>query len=181
MLKLSTLKVKNTRDVIWLNKCYGEWKSIKGYSLHEFEVIKKPSSDTDSSDSVTNANKTMAEKDTSSDDSSDDEDEESDNLGNIADRTRAKLSQQGEDNLVINLNRMRISETAALLMQELVEWCLVGGEDADYTNPTTFNNTWNHVDENERIAWRDAIKKEINDMTKREVWRKTKKNLIPSN
>ena len=138
MLNLSTLKVKNTRDVIWLNKCYGEWKGIKGYSSHEFEVIKKPSSDTDSSDSVTNKNKTTAEKDTSSDDSSDDEDEESDNSGNIADRTRAKLSQQDEDDLVVNMNRMRISETAAISMQELVEWCLVGGEDADYTNPKTF-------------------------------------------
>ena len=34
---------------------------------------------------------------------------------------------------------------------------------------------------NERQKWRDAIRKEINDMTKREVWRKTKKSQIPSN
>ena len=140
MLNLSTLKVKNTRDVIWLNKCYGEWKGIKGYSSHEFEVIKKPSSDTDSSNSVTNENKTMEEKDTSSNDSSDNEEEESDNSGNIADRTRAKLSQQDEDDLVVDLNRMRISETAALSMHELVKWCLVGGEDADYMNLTTFDD-----------------------------------------
>ena len=89
MLNISTLKVKNTHNVIWLNKSYREWKGIKGYSLHEFEVIKKPSSDTDSSDSVTNANKTTAEKDTSSDNLSDNKDKESDNSGNIADRTRA--------------------------------------------------------------------------------------------
>ena len=76
---------------------------------------------------------------------------------------------------------MRITETVALTMSDIVEWCLVGGEDADYVNPETFDKAWNHPIKNERQEWRDAIRKEINDMTNREVWRKTKKTQIPSN
>ena len=76
---------------------------------------------------------------------------------------------------------MRITKTAALTMNNIAEWCLVGGEDADYVNPTTFDKAWNHPIEKERQEWRDAIRKEINDMTNREVWRKTKKTQIPSN
>ena len=76
---------------------------------------------------------------------------------------------------------MRITETAALTMNDIVEWCLVGGKDANYVNPATFNEAWNHPNKNKCQEWRKAIRKEINDMTKREVWRKTKKNQIPSN
>ena len=45
---------------------------------------------------------------------------------------------------------MRINENAALSMQEIAEWYLVGGEDADYNNPITFKEAWDHEDKNER-------------------------------
>ena len=58
---------------------------------------------------------------------------------------------------------------------------MVGGKDSNYVNSTTFDKAWDHLNENERQEWRNAICKEINDMTNREVWRKTKKNQLPSN
>ena len=76
---------------------------------------------------------------------------------------------------------MRITKTAELTMNDITEWCLVGGKDADYLNPVTFADAWNHLEDVERQAWRNTISKEINDMTKREVWRKAKTDQIPSN
>ena len=43
---------------------------------------------------------------------------------------------------------MRITENAALSMQEIAEWCLVVGEDADYNNPITFQEAWDYEEEN---------------------------------
>ena len=72
---------------------------------------------------------------------------------------------------------MRITENTALSMQEIA----VGGEDADYNNPVTFWEAWDHEEENERKKWREAIHKEITNMTKCQVWKMTKKNQIPTN
>ena len=49
---------------------------------------------------------------------------------------------------------------------------MVGGTNESYDNPDIFQEAWNHPDEEEKEHWRTAIKKEFNDMTKREVWRK---------
>ena len=45
---------------------------------------------------------------------------------------------------------MRITKTAALTINDIAEWCFVGGEDADYVNPVTFDDVWNHPEEVER-------------------------------
>ena len=56
---------------------------------------------------------------------------------------------------------------------------MVGGTDESYDNPDIFQEAWNHPDEQEREHWGLAIKKEFNDMIKREVWRKTNVAEIP--
>ena len=43
-----------------------------------------------------------------------------------------------------------------------------------------FKEAWNHPDEYEKAKWREAIKKEFNDMFKHQVWEKIKKEDIPS-
>ena len=178
MLNLSMLKIKNTCGVICLNKSYGEWKGIKGHSSNEFEFTETLSSDADSDkSSKPKTRKTSNSGNTSSDDSSNNKDKESDNSSNIADQTRAKLSQQAEDNLVGGINCMHINKTTVLAMNDISEWCLVGGEEAYYVNSVTFDDTWNHPEDVRRQAWRDAIKKEINDITKRDLWRMAKKDM----
>jgi len=42
--------------------------------------------------------------------------------------------------------------------------------------PRNFNEAWNHPEEQERLKWREAIKKEFGDMNRRNVWRKVKKS-----
>ena len=76
---------------------------------------------------------------------------------------------------------MRITENALLSMQEIADQCLVGGEDADYNNPITFQEAWDYEEENKAKKQRKAIHKEITDMTKRQVWKRTKRNQIPTN
>jgi len=46
--------------------------------------------------------------------------------------------------------------------------------------PQTFEEAWNHPDPILRKKWRAAIMKEFNSMKKRKVWRKIKRNKIPS-
>ena len=101
MLNISTLKVKNTRNVICLKKSYREWKGIKGYLSNEFELVENMSSDADSNKlSKSKATKTSESGSTSSNDSSNNKDKESDDSRHVADCTRVKLSQQAEDDLV---------------------------------------------------------------------------------
>ena len=66
-------------------------------------------------------------------------------------------------------------------MQEIVKWCLVGGEDADYNNTIMFKEAWDHEDKNKHGKWCEAINKEITNMSKCQVWKRTKKNQIPTN
>ena len=90
MLNVRTLKIKNTRDVIWLNKSYGEWKGIKGHSSNKFELAKESSSDADSTKSShSKENRTLEKKDekkdSSSDNSSSSGDEKSKDSSYVAD------------------------------------------------------------------------------------------------
>jgi hypothetical protein len=47
--------------------------------------------------------------------------------------------------------------------------------------PSRFDKAWNHDDPNARGKWRDAIKKELCDMDKQQVWEIIKKEYIPEN
>ena len=78
------------------------------------------------------------------------------------------------------MNQMRITKTTALIMNNITKWCSVGIKNADYVNPVTFDKAWNHQDKDRHREWHNGIQKEINNMTKREVWRKAKKDQIPS-
>jgi uncharacterized protein with HEPN domain len=47
--------------------------------------------------------------------------------------------------------------------------------------PPSFVEAWNHDDLKDLGKWRDAIKKELNDMDKQQVWEIIKKEDIPEN
>ena len=57
---------------------------------------------------------------------------------------------------------------------------LAGSNDVlDMVEPTTFQESWNHLDPIQREKWRTAIRKEFHDMNRRQVWRKIKRSEIP--
>ena len=43
-----------------------------------------------------------------------------------------------------------------------------------YSEPQTFREGWNHVDDIERKGWQEAIQKEFHDMHEKQVWTKKK-------
>ena len=50
---------------------------------------------------------------------------------------------------------------------------------SDYDEPSTFEEAWNNEDPKDQEGWKDAIKKEFQDMETRSVWTKVKKSEIP--
>ena len=47
--------------------------------------------------------------------------------------------------------------------------------------PTTFNQAWNHPDQEQREKWRKAVDKELDKMKKMGVWEKIPKSRMPPN
>jgi hypothetical protein len=47
--------------------------------------------------------------------------------------------------------------------------------------PATFEQAWNHQDPKITEKWREAINKEFDEMSKKEVWEAIKKESIPKN
>ena len=90
--------------------------------------------------------------------------------------TRASIG----ENTRVTRSMSRENEALAPNIDDIVEFAMVGGTDDSYVNPKNFENAWNHENEYERLMWRNAIKKEFNDMFKHKVWEKVKKTEIPS-
>ena len=86
--------------------------------------------------------------------------------------THAKLTQQAVNYLAKGLGNIPITKYTALSMQDIAEWCLVGGEDSNYNNPITFKGVWYYEDKDKHMKWHEAINKEIADMTNCKVWKR---------
>ena len=55
-------------------------------------------------------------------------------------------------------------------------------EEAEYPpEPITFQEAWDHPNPIEQTGWREAIKKEFQDMKKRGVWTRIKRTQVPPN
>ena len=50
----------------------------------------------------------------------------------------------------------------------------------DLEEPKTFCNAWDHQNKESREKWRQAIRKELNDMIRRGVFRKVKRSTMPN-
>ena len=56
---------------------------------------------------------------------------------------------------------------------------LITAVQSDSIAPVKFNDAWNHPNQKERKLWRDAIRKELNSMNKKNVWKIVPKTEIP--
>ena len=63
----------------------------------------------------------------------------------------------------------------------MAEVVLVGGTDESYKSPDQFNDAWYNENPKLRLKWREAIKKEFENMEKNQVWRVIKKTDVPEN
>ena len=63
----------------------------------------------------------------------------------------------------------------------MAEVVLVGGTDISYKSPEQFNDAWYNKNPKLRLKWREAIKKEFDNIEKNIAWRVIKKTDTPEN
>ena len=73
-------------------------------------------------------------------------------------------------NSMIDFKQMFEMEIANFTMEEFKD---------EPIEPKTFQEAYNHPEEEQRVKWRTAIKKEFHKMIERGVWRKIKKADMP--
>ena len=92
-------------------------------------------------------------------------------LGRTRSQTKEMMSPRNES-----------MERAELTMEDWIhETCLISAVTSGPTEPKTFQEAWHSPVEEERNNWQAAIRKEIESMINRGVWRKIDKVKIPEN
>ena len=87
---------------------------------------------------------------------------------------RIRNMNEAEQRVSRALRKLDVSGNRAMTgMAFIDDLAMVGGTDESYGNPDTFDEAWEHPNITERKNWRDAIRKEFNNMIKRKVWRET--------
>ena len=135
-----------SRDVVWLEKWY-----------HEHENIKKEQQ------SIITIDTKFYEKYFQ-------QNEE-------IDETVTKLPPREVRNLEIDRNESRMGKTRSKTIEiskniHHINMVLCTSITKYISEPTSFKKAWNHQDEEIRKKWREAIKKELNDIKNRKVWTK---------
>jgi hypothetical protein len=61
----------------------------------------------------------------------------------------------------------------------LINFNLMSAVESDYSEPQTFEQAWHHSNDDEKINWREAIKKEYLSMVEKKVWEIKDKSDVP--
>ena len=154
LLNTKTNKIVMSRDVTWLNKTYGEFKKIVGVKIE---------ADEDEEEETETVEPDPAEEPP----------------GETAPSNTRLINELKRLNVSYNPEATQALENISAAIETTVEYGFVGAVTSDYDEPSTFEEAWNSDISEDRNGWREAITKEFNDMTKREVWTKVKKSKIP--
>jgi hypothetical protein len=160
MLNLETKKIINSRDIIWLNQVYYDWKGQK-----ERKTMQE-----DEDDPI--ELKIQATKEV----------QEVQEEKILDEQKRAKVYRnlcQLESSFNPEASRIveRIEQGREILLDH-ANFAFFGIESVE-REPTTFDEAWNHTDPRSQEKWREAINKEFQEMEKKEVWEFMKKEDIP--
>jgi hypothetical protein len=163
MFTLDTQKVIMSRDIIWLNKVYGQYKGLKPGTTQiidtDIEIEYQPVL-TQTSDPIVL------------------EEQESEPV--ITPVPEEVTSEQKEkskkhDRLRGELRRLNTSYNP----QEISDMAFISATTSSYTEPQTFKEAWNHAETDEREGWQGAIEKELNDMITKNVWTEMSITAVP--
>ena len=180
-LNIHTRRIILSRDVIWLNIIWKQYKKKSIYARKQVELF------------LDEEERSLEDERSSGESSIEEIEEESESDGNNTE-TQKKL---GIDINMIGAREETLGKTrsetkelssptnefverAGLTMEDWIqETCLISAVTSGPTEPKTFQEAWHYPIENERDSWRTAIRKEIRSMIERGVWRKidTKKIL----
>ena len=171
-LNLKSGKIVMSRNYVWTNKTYGEFRNINGKETQtsydvEIEINTNPSIN---NEQPTN-NEPIHDPPTPQEDD------------DIAPQRPAKIPREirNLDTSYNDASQMYVDEIMDDVSQEFAGFALSGEEVLSYPDePTSFEEAWYNADPREQEGWRSAIKKEFNDMKKMKVWRRIKKSEVPS-
>jgi Reverse transcriptase (RNA-dependent DNA polymerase) len=165
MLKIETAMIINSQDIIWLNEMHKDWigRKVKNQLIDDDE-------DADVMESkilLLNEGQEASQAVTSQDDLKRTKlYRQLRQLENSFNPDAAKLVEQIEQGREILLDQVNLALISGMVINE---------------EPTTFEQAWNHQDPKVRERWREAINKEFDEMSKKEVWEIIKKENIPKN
>ena len=191
MLTLDTLRIIKSRDILWLNETYGEYKQ-RTNPLRDFTV---PIIELDKAEDVESAKTenlntgTLPRElrnlhtfynpimDTSA---KDDEKVDEERIPMVMAPTPTSIDRGDIGSKVWEVEEAKPMEhdIAAVLLENQpkdVYKLIVTPE----KEPATFDKAWHHLNPNKRAKWREAVRKEFHDMNSRNVWDVINKSEMP--
>ena len=149
--KLKTKSVVVSRNVRWMNIMYGDYIKKKNTKISESFFL-------DLNNGI--------------------EDEDDLTAGRESSRSD---DVEKEQKVLRELRKLNTSYNPTLSAMITTDVAFVGGGNDDYDNPMNFKDAWDHPVEEDKEKWRAAIRKEFQDMIKNKVWKKYRKENVPSN
>jgi transposase InsO family protein len=209
LMNLKTRAVINSRDVIWLNKTYGEWKGlvnkpVETQGWEDIELFDGP----DEEQVVINNQVQSAQPEPEGE--PEEMPQPRQELRGLVARniTEETLAERIRENLEApagvttrgGARTMPNTETASAIIDRMIDDRMCGDYDIGmsvtevaeppsginpeqfkdiFDEPETFDQAWNHPDPFLRMKWREAILDELKIMEARKVWKKVKRNTMP--
>ena len=87
----------------------------------------------------------------------------------ISEEEEAKRKNNHGNKIMNENRRLHTFYNPTLNDMKNVDCAFVGGTSNEYDHPEFFKDAWHHPEEEDRMKWREAIKKEIGDMESRRV------------
>jgi hypothetical protein len=157
MLKLDTNAITIMRDIVWINKLYGEYMGISNkikYNIQEDEY---------DATSVINLIKNNEKNETIT------------TLNNDERNKKTPKTLGWQKNLQTFYNPLGREDK-----EEMGELAFISMMEGSIQELTNFTDAWNHHNESECDTWREAIKKKFTNMIKRKVWKLIDKASVPT-
>jgi Reverse transcriptase (RNA-dependent DNA polymerase) len=159
MLNMETKYVINSRDIIWLNQMYNNWKIKKVKKYIEDDAIEPKINVINKVQEEVQVEKVLDEQKRV---------KVYRNLRQLESSVNSEASRTVE----------RIKQGRKILLNH-ANLAFLGGVVVEQKEPTTFDEAWNHNDPRTQEKWQEAINKEFEEMKKKEVWEVMKKEDIP--
>jgi hypothetical protein len=162
MLNLTTNSIINSRDIIWLNKTYKEWKDYKAtISNVEDDTIELPTG-VDEIKLTENATKETEDESNKSDKKVFRDVRKLESWFNPEATKAVESYNHGRE---MTLDQVNLALFSTVMIEE----------------PTTYEEAINSEQKEDQIKWKSAVNKELKEMEKRGVWEIIDEKYIPIN
>jgi Reverse transcriptase (RNA-dependent DNA polymerase) len=178
MLKLDTNAIIITRDIIWLKKLY--WKYMGIMKVKKYQIEEDDNSNASIVELIDNFHEEKKSVERSVVENIEEEKTvEIKNNQFASMNDREERIPRWQRNLQTFYNPSGREDEDDVVSLEYGEIAYLSMLEGSVDEPKIFNQAWNHIDDNDRKFWRQAITKELKDMNKQEVWEIINKKLVP--